>query len=71
MKKPLNDPGQHWHKDNIDDDYYDYVEIPGIDYPNYDEHSDDKTPYENVEWKRIDRNYNSSSSDWNNDDIPF
>lgn len=32
----INDPGQHYHKD----DMLDEPDIPGITYPNYDEHAD-------------------------------
>jgi hypothetical protein len=67
MTIPINDPGNHWHKDNIDDDYY---EIPGVDYPCYDEHSDEKTLYSDLNWKPITRDYNDSNT-WDDNDIPF
>ena len=32
----INDPGNHWHKDDMADE----PDIPGITCPNYDEHAD-------------------------------
>ena len=67
-KRTLIDPGQHWHKDNLGDE--DYIEVPGIDYPNYDEHSEDKTTYNELNWKPL--TYDSSAQPWDEDtEIPF
>ena len=69
-KKALIDPGQHWHKDNLGDEDYDYVEIPGIDYPAYDEHSDNKTPLHDINWESV--RDDATTQSWDEDtEVPF